>query len=141
MASRVVLDAGPLVALIDRRDQFHHWALAQAKDLAARVELVTCEAVISEVFFLVHHVPGGVAGLLTFLEEGAVRLDFNMRENLAAVTTLMRKYSDVPMSVADACLVRLTELHPHAPVFTLDSDFKLYRRHGRHAIPLISPAS
>lgn len=140
MANRVVLDAGPLVALIDRHDQFHDWALTQAKDLASRVELFSCEAVISEAFFLVRHVPGGVSALMAFLEEGVVCLDFNLRENLAVVSNLMRKYSDMPMSVADACLVRMTELNAHAPVFTLDSDFVIYRRHGRQTIPLIYPA-
>lgn len=139
MGNRVVLDTGPLVAFINRDDQFHAWSLARLKDLDRQTELVTCEAVICEAFFLVRHNPAGVAALLAFLEQGEVRLDFAMDVNLAAVAALMRKYHDLPMSLADACLVRMSELHERARVFTLDADFKLYRRHGRQAIPLLAP--
>ena len=140
MASRVVLDAGPLVALIDREDRFHNWTIAQTKTLESRVELVTCEAVLSEAFFLTRHVPGNVAALFSFLEGGAIRLAFNLSENLPATAALMRKYSDVPMSIADACLVRMSEIDERTRIFTLDSDFKIYRRHSRQSIPLIFPA-
>ena len=140
MASLVVLDAGPLVALLDQDDQFHNWAVARTAELELRTQLITCEAVIVETFFLMRHVPGGVNGLLAFMEQGAVRLDFDLRENQTVIVALMRKYADVPMSVADACLVRMSELHDGARVFTLDADFKLYRRHSRQAIPLIYPA-
>lgn len=141
MAGLVVLDAGPLVALLDREDQFHDWAVACTTELDLRTQLVTCEAVIAEAFFLVRRVSGGVNGLLALLEQGAVRLDFDLCENQAVVVALMRKYADGPMSVADACLVRMSELHDRARIFTLDSDFKLYRRNGRQAIPLICPPS
>jgi predicted nucleic acid-binding protein len=52
---------------------------------------------------------------------------------------LMRKYGDVPMSLADACLVRLAEIIPHSIVLTLDRDFTVYRKHGRQVIPLLIP--
>lgn len=138
MADPVVLDAGPLVAFINRGDQYHEWACRWVRNLDG--ELVTCDAVISETFFLVQHNPAGISTLLSYLDEGIVRLDFDLRANLTPVTALMRKYHDVPMSLADACLVRMTELHSHGRVFTLDSDFKRYRRHGRQSIPLIYPA-
>jgi predicted nucleic acid-binding protein len=73
-------------------------------------------------------------------QEDLIRLAFNLDEHLAAVTRLITKYHDVPMSLADASLVRMSELHDRARIFTLDSDFKRYRRHGRQAIPLIYPA-
>jgi uncharacterized protein len=138
MAARVVLDAGPLVALINRGDQYHDWAVAQVRGLNA--ELITCEAVISECYFLVRHSPAGVATLLSYLEEGVVLIDFDLSDQLGPVSALMRKYRDVPMSLADACLVRMSELQDRAQVFTLDADFRLYRRHGRQTIPLIFPA-
>lgn len=138
MADRVVLDAGPIVALINRDDQFHGWAVARLKEMDAK--LVTCEAAISESYFLVRHNPVGVATLLSYLEERVVQLDFDLGQQLTAVSVLMRKYHDIPMSLADACLVRMSELHDRARVFTLDADFKLYRRHSRQAIPLIFPA-
>ena len=140
MASLVVLDAGPLGALLDRDDQFHDWAVARTAELELHTQLITCGAVIAEAFFLERRVSGGVSGLLALLEQGAVRLDFDLRENQATVFALMRKYADVPMSVADACLVRMSELHDRSRVFTLDADFKLDRRHSRHSIPLIIPA-
>jgi predicted nucleic acid-binding protein len=138
MENLVLLDAGPFVALINRDDQFHGWTVAQLG--AMQAELLSCEAVISECFYLVRHNPVGVSALLAYLEEGIVRLDFSLDANLAAVASLMRKYHDTPMSLADACLVRMSELHSTARVFTLDADFRLYRRNGRQTIPLIYPA-
>jgi predicted nucleic acid-binding protein len=73
----------------------------------------------------------GIAALLDILDRGVLRVDFTLDNPLSAVTALMRKYQDIPMSLADACLVRLSELHDRSRVFTLDSDFKLYRRNGR----------
>jgi predicted nucleic acid-binding protein len=139
MADPVVLDAGPLVAFINRGDQYHEWACRCVRDLDC--ELITCEAVVSETFFLVQSNSVGVATLLSYLDEGIVRLDFDLGAHLSSVTMLMRKYADVPMSLADACLVRMSELHDRARVFTCDSDFKRYRRHGRQTIPLIFPAA
>jgi len=138
MASPVVLDAGPLVAILNRSDEFHLWAVGQLSDI--RGDIVTCEAVVAEVYHLVRHVPGAVAQLLALLENEAVALAFDLGREFPAVAALMRKYQDVPMSLADACLVRMAERHDGARVFTLDSDFKFYRRHGRRSIPLIAPA-
>jgi hypothetical protein len=54
-------------------------------------------------------------------------------------TALMTKYATVPMSLADACLVRMTELNSGSTVLTLDRDFRVYRRTGRHVVPVIAP--
>ena len=67
------------------------------------------------------------------------RVAFNLEDEKHAVRRLLEKYADVPMSFADACLVRMTELYPDSTVFTTDSDFKIYRKHGRQPIPLIFP--
>jgi uncharacterized protein len=138
MADPVLIDSGPLVALLNRNEHDHPWVLTQFKEL--HYELQTCEAVLSESFFLVRHNPQGIVALLDLLNCGVVCVSFPLGHHLAAVTALMRKYHDVPMSLADACLVRMSELHDQSRVFTLDSDFKLYRRHGRQAIPLLYPA-
>ncbi len=138
MANLVVLDAGPFVALIDREDSHHGWATEQVSQI--RADFITCEAVISECYYFVRRNPVGIATLLAYLDEGIVRLDFSLGAQVTSITTLMRKYHDVPMSLADACLVRMTELHDRVRVFTLDSDFKRYRRHSRQSIPLICPA-
>ena len=134
----VVLDSGPLVAWVDRRDPQHRWTVEELKRL--HPPFVTCEAVISESLFLLEDVHDGSALVMGMLREDLIRLGFNLDEHLDAVATLMAKYHDVPMSLADACLVRMSELHDRARVFTLDADFKRYRRHSRQAIPLIYPA-
>jgi uncharacterized protein len=138
MANPVVLDTGPLVAMIDRDDQYHGWTSAQLASLAP--PFLTCEAVISETLFLLPRARHGRPTLLSFLREGLVQVSFDLDDNLDAVARLLEKYDDVPMSLADACLVRMSELHDRARVFTLDSDFKRYRRHSRQAIPLIFPS-
>lgn len=138
MAAFVVLDAGPLVALLDRNDPHHGWARAQLESF--NEPMITCEAVISESAFLLEHCDPGYRHLMGLLQDQIVRLAFDLDDHLDAVSNLMNKYQDTPMSLADACLVRMSELHDRARVFTLDSDFKLYRRHGRQSIPLLYPA-
>jgi predicted nucleic acid-binding protein len=138
MAASVVLDAGPLVALLDRNDPHHEWARAQA-DLLVE-PMITCEAVLSESAFLLDGVDPGYVRLNGFVREGFLRLAFDLDDHFDAVAALMAKYHDTPMSLADACLVRMSEVHSNCRVFTLDSDFKRYRRHSRQAIPLIYPA-
>jgi predicted nucleic acid-binding protein len=138
MAASVVLDAGPLVALLDRNDPHYAWAYAQVDQLTE--PMLTCEAVVSESAFLLEGVDPGFRRLTGLFRDDIVRLAFNLNHHFDAVAALMAKYHDAPMSLADACLVRMSELHASCRVFTLDSDFKLYRRHGRQTIPLIYPA-
>lgn len=139
MANPVVLDTGPLVALIDGDDSRHRWVCAEVASL--HPPFITCEAVVSEAMFRLLRARRGVPTLLGFLREGLVQVAFDFDDNLEAVSRLIEKYQDVPMSLADACLVRMSELHDRSRVFTLDSDFRRYRRHGRQTIPLIIPAS
>lgn len=137
MAAVVLADAGPLVAGVRRRDRHHAWARAQ---LSARTApLLTCEAVLSEAFYLLQEVPGGREALTSMIDRGLLEARFDFQEEREATLRLLRKYSDTPMSFADACLVRMSELHRGGAVFTLDSDFAAYRRNGRERIPLISP--
>jgi predicted nucleic acid-binding protein len=138
MADTVVLDAGPLVALLDRNDPWHDWARAQL--VLINEPLLTCEGVVSECAFLLEQSDHGYRRLMALFQDGIVRLSFDLNDHMNAVATLMAKYHDVPMSVADACLFRIAELNDRPRVFTLDADFKVYRRHGRQTIPLIYPA-
>ena len=137
MANPVILDTGPLVAFINRRESGHAWAREQVRTLEP--PFLTCEAVISESLFMLQSADNGVPTLMGMLKEDLIRVAFDLNDHLDAVSALIAKYHDVPMSLADACLVRMTELHSHGRVFTLDSDFKRYRRHGRQSIPLIYP--
>ncbi len=137
MASPVLLDAGPLVAALHDRDQCHAWASAQLA--AFRDPLLTCEAVVSEAFFLLRGVSGGPAALVSLLERQLVEVRFDFSDEREATLRLMRRYASVPMSFADACIVRMSELHRRSRVLTQDGDFLVYRRHGRERIPLIAP--
>jgi len=135
MAANVLADAGFLVALLSRRDSNHPWAAAQATRHTPPWK--TCEAALSEAFHLLG--TRGAPPLAQLLRRGAVQSAFNLADELEAVLTLMHKYADVPMSFADACLVRMTETLPNAVLLTTDADFRVYRRHNRQTVPCVLP--
>jgi uncharacterized protein len=97
----------------------------------------TCEAVLSETFHLVGS--AGEPSLAELLRRGAVSVAFALRDELEPVLKLMRKYRDVPMSLADACLVRMTEILSDPVILTIDDDFRVYRRHSRQIVPCVMP--
>lgn len=134
-----LLDAGPLVAYLYRGDQHHEWAKQQASQLSP--PFLTCEAVLSEANFLLSGLPSGTERLLELLDRDAVRVSFSLSytHHAGRVHDLMRSYSDLPMSFADACLVRMAELYDDGRVFTLDSDFRIYQKYGRTPIPVLMP--
>ena len=136
MAASVVVDAGFLVALLERRDSHHDWAVDEAVRHARPWR--TCESVLSETFFLLG--PDGGPGLAALLERGSVLSPFRLSQEQEPVHALMRKYADVPMSLADACLVRMTELLPEPIVLTTDTDFRVYGRNGRQVVPCVLPS-
>jgi predicted nucleic acid-binding protein len=132
---RVIVDTGPLVALLNANEK-HHASVRDALD-AIEPPLWTCEAVITEACFLVRRLEGGAAAVFDLISRGIVRVDFRLTAEIEPVRKLMAKYASVPMSLADACLVRMTEIHQSSRVLTLDSDFRIYRRNLRHVVPLI----
>ncbi len=135
MATSVLVDAGFVVALLSRRDRHHRWAAAQTPRFVP--PWITCEAVLSEVFHLLG--PAGGPKLSQLLRRGAVIPDFDLGAELEPVLKLMHKYADVPMSLADACVVRMTETRANPVVLTTDDDFRVYRRHSRHVVPCVMP--
>ncbi len=137
MITNVLADTGPLIALLDRRDQHHAWAEAQFDRIAP--PLLTCEAVLAEACHLAPRTGRGPHELLQLLERGVLRVAFDLGENVGHVSSLMRRYGNVPMPLADGCLVRLSELVSGCVLLTLDSDFHIYRRHRRQRIPLMMP--
>ena len=134
---RVLLDTGPLVALLNRRDRYHTWAAEQW----SRIEppLSTCEAVLAEVCFLVQPFAGAQTAVLDLVQRGVLDVSFRLASETKAVSRLLGKYRDAPMSLADGCLVRMAELHAEGVVLTLDSQFGFYRKNGRQIIPAITP--
>ena len=135
MAASVLVDSGFVVALISRRDTHHQWAAAQAPGHA--LPWITCEAALSEGFHLLG--ARGARPLDALLRRGALRLAFSLADEMEPVLKLIRKYADAPMSLADACLVRMSETLPDPVVLTTDEDFRIYRRHSRHIIPCVMP--
>jgi len=133
----VLADTGALVALLDRRERFHGWAVDQARTL--QPPLLICEAVLAELCFLVADLPRGAAAIRENLSNKAWRLEFSLETELERVFGLMDTYADQPMALADACLVRMAEQHAGASVFTLDAHFRVYRKNRRQVIPLIIP--
>jgi predicted nucleic acid-binding protein len=125
------------VAFLNPRDRWHEWA--KAKWAETIPPLKTCEAVLSEACFLVRRMDQGLFGLLALMERGVVQLSFDLAGQFDPVAELLRKYSDVPMSLADACLVRMSETTTECVVCTLGRDFHRYRRHRRQKIPLLVP--
>ena len=135
MAANVLVDASFLVALLNRRDNNHAWASSQASKFQRPWK--TCEPALSEAFYNLG-LPGSPR-LIELLKRRAVTCGFQINDNLDDVAALLRKYADVPISLADACLVRMTEIFSDPVLLTTDSDFRIYRRHGRQVIPCVLP--
>ena len=135
MARNVLADAGFVVALLSKRDAHHQWAVTQAHDL--RPPWSTCEAALSEAYHLLGE--RGAPSLGQLLRRRAVVVAFELSQNVAPITKLIEKYSDVPMSLADACLVRMSETLADPVILTTDKDFHIYRRHSRQTVPCVTP--
>ena len=136
MAKNVLVDAGFLVALLSRRDSHHQWAVTQAPGHAP--PWLTCEAVLSEAIHLLG--ARGAPALSELLRRRALIVAFNLDSDVEPVIKLLQKYADVPISLADACLVRMTETLPDPVILTTDSDFRVYRRHSRQMVPCAMPS-
>lgn len=137
MKSVVLLDTGPLVTFLAAGLKHHDWVCGQWKRL--QPPLFTCEPVLTEAAFLLKREGCETEPLFALLERGVLRIGLEIEDQLPDLRALMRRYRDRPMSLADACLVRLAELHPGAIIFTLDADFRTYRRHGNKVIPVLMP--
>ncbi|MBL9139037.1 MAG: type II toxin-antitoxin system VapC family toxin [Verrucomicrobiales bacterium] len=133
----VLLDTGPLVAFLVSDSDHHDWVCAQWKRLSP--PMLTCEPVLTEAAFLMKREGCEADPLFMLLERGVLRVGLEVEDQLADLRVLMRRYRDRPMSLADACLVRLAEMHPGGRVLTFDTDFRIYRRHGNKVIPVLMP--
>lgn len=134
----IILDTGPLVALLNGRDTHHEWAKAQFACL--KPPLITCEPVLSEACFLLRRLPGAPRAVLQLLDRGVLEVPFRLAAESQVLAALMHRYASVPMALADACLVRMAEQHSDSAVMTLDNDFLVYRIHGRKVVPTVMPS-
>lgn len=134
---RIIVDTGPLVALLYRREQYHSWSAAQAAQLPG--PFYTCEAVLTEAHFLLQSVPQGTQRLVELVARGRLNLDYSYGDHHVRVDELLLRYGDVPMSFADACLVNMAEHLGDASILTLDHDFRIYRKHRDQALSVLMP--
>jgi len=132
----ILLDTGPLVALLNKRDSYHGWSVEKAADL--RPPFLTCEAVLAEAHFLLQGTRQGRRRLIDLIDSGKIELTGIVAENLDRIGELMSQYANVPMAFADACLVCMAE-RTNGTVFTIDGDFRVYRKKKDKAIELIIP--
>ena len=139
MKESVLLDTGPLVAWLCRGDRWHRWAVQTFATISP--PLVTCEPVLTEACFLYAREGGDPGRLLRAVAAGHIRVGLAVEQEAEAISALLEKYADAPMSLADACLGRLSELQRDSRVLTLDRHFARYRRLGRSLIPLLCPWS
>ena len=137
MKQGVLVDTGPLVAFLNKRDRFHDWTTAQWNQIAA--PMLTCEAVVSESCFLLSGIKSGSDRVMQLIQREILMISFHLDEHIDPVKKLLTKYQSVPMSLADACLDRRSELHSTRYVVPMDSDFNLYRKNSRQVIPSIMP--
>ena len=136
---QAIVDTGPLVAFFDRSERHHVWTSARVAELDA--PLLVCEPVLTEAFYLLERFPKAQDALFGLLQNGALKVAFRLEEHLGALHRLAGKYRDTPMSLAEACVVRMAEIHESHSVLTLDSDFTVYQKHGRVPITFMYPAA
>jgi uncharacterized protein len=132
-----IVDTGPLIALFDRSEQHHHWVTDRINRL--EMPLLVCEPVLVETTYLLRRNSKTRDALLELVQDGALRVAFQVEEHVGALRRLLQKYSDTPISLADACVVLMSEIHGSHSVLTLDSDFLIYRKRDRSPLSLIYP--
>jgi uncharacterized protein len=129
-----ILDAGPLIAALNSRDEHHAWACETLDRLGP--PFYSCPEAMAEAAAMT----GQPAAIVEMIQAAEIMLHFNLSDQTAAVLALLKKYHDRDMDLADACIVRMTELMRDSRVITLDrADFAVYRRNGRELIPVIVP--
>lgn len=136
MRSGTLLDTGPIVAYLYSRDAYHDWAVEAFSEVQPPV--ITCEAVLTEACFLIERNRWPATRVLEYVLESEIRIGLQLEHEIEAIRGLMQRYANVPMSLADACLVRMAET-TGLPICTLDHDFAIYRAGRRRSLTLITP--
>lgn len=137
MEHRVLLDTGPLTAFLNSRDQFHPWVLRQFRQI--KTGLVTCEPVISETLYLTGNSVAAIRAVSGMIGEDLIRIHPVLSEQAGSVFQLMEKYSDLPASLADVCLLYMFNAGIGDKIITLDSDFREFRDNRSKPLKLLAP--
>ncbi len=126
----ILVDAGPLVALVDSDDQHHRKCLAALREI--KEPLATVWPALTEALYLLTDLPAGQEAVWESILRGAIRILPLDAEDIPRIRELMRKYRDQGMDLADAALVRAAEREGSRKFFTVErKDFAVYRLHGR----------
>ncbi|MBV8630543.1 MAG: PIN domain-containing protein [Silvibacterium sp.] len=133
----VLLDSSVIVALLHRREK-RHTECATVIEALDR-PLATCEAAISESCYLLRRSPEAVKAVLANVEHGVFQIRFQLSDSIAHVHSLMKKYSDIPASFADACLIQMADELDTGDILTLDTDFLSYRWRRTRRFNLLLP--
>ncbi len=131
---RAIADTGFIVAFLNYDDRHHDWAREIGRVVSD--PFLTCEAVLAETAFQVE----SVSRVLALLQDGFLRVAFDLAENIEEVQALAERYRDRTPDLADLCLIRISELYEDLPVLTVDEgDFRVYRKNRREIIPIVCP--
>jgi predicted nucleic acid-binding protein len=130
-----LLDTGVIVALLDRDERHHVLCVETVSDLIG--PLVTCEAVVAQACYLLRGTPGAPEAIIKNVANGVFQTPMRLTDQASAVEKLLRKYHDVPMALADACLVDLADQMDTGQILTLDHDFEIYRWRSRRKFELL----
>jgi len=130
-----LLDTGVIVALLDRDERYHLQCVDVVSDVVG--PLVTCEAVIAEACYLLRRTHGAPEAVLKNVSTGVFQTPVRLVDRATSIEKLLTKYRDVPMDLADACLVDLADQTDTGQILTLDSDFEIYRWRSRRKFDLM----
>lgn len=139
IATRVLIDAGPMVAMLSAADQQHQRCVEQAKELVDSP--VTCWPVITEAAYLLRSTPGAVTALLSRIELRAIEVLALTETDVPSISAILRKYHDQGFDLADACLMHLADREGINHIFTIDRrHFSVYQPTSTRLLTLIPTA-
>ena len=138
MTKPILLDTGVIVALLDKAEKHHKECVKVLSKLKG--QLITCEPVITEACYLLRNQHGAPESILANIEKHVFQVPWMLSGNELRVIELMKKYSKVPMDLADACLVNMAEEFETSEILSLDSDFKVYRWKGKKEFKVLIPS-
>ncbi len=137
MAKTVYIDTGPVIAILNKRDEHHLWATDKTSQIEN--DLVTTSIIIAEAFYILKKLPKGIEGLFQIIEEGFIKVEESYPKNMVFIHELVLKYDDIDASIGDISLLSIIDDPKHSKVFTLDYDFHIYRDKKGKPLDLISP--
>ncbi|MFV9691120.1 MAG: type II toxin-antitoxin system VapC family toxin [Desulfobacteria bacterium] len=133
--AKILIDSGPLIALFDASDKYHHEAIDFIKN--NKFPLVTTIASITETLHLLDFNRNAQIDFLEWIHRGAVEINNIEKHDFKRLKKLTEKYRDLPMDFADSCLVYLAEKLDLNTIATIDRDFTIYRIKGRRKFKII----